>query len=94
MSSFRKERTCPSSFEIVDAACGSIDGLRGLEIASHLGRCDFCAAEMALYQAFPPESSEIRTPEIPQPLFELAEALLAHETIHISRLRSLLGEAA
>jgi anti-sigma factor ChrR (cupin superfamily) len=94
MSSFRKERTCPSSFELADAACGAVEGLRGLQIASHLAKCDFCAAETALYQAFPPVATETKAPEIPRPLFELAEALLAHETIHISRFKALLGSVA
>jgi hypothetical protein len=92
MSSFRKEKTCPSSFELADAAGGSVNGLRGLEISIHVGKCEFCASEVELYRTFPPRMTENSAPTIPKPLFELAEALLSHETIHISRLKALLGD--
>jgi hypothetical protein len=94
MSSFRKEKHCPSSFELVDVANGTIDGERGLRIATHLASCDFCAAELELYQYFPPDSDDIGGEPMPEALRELAEALLAHETVHISSLEYLFKEAA
>jgi hypothetical protein len=94
MSDFRKEKICPSSFELVDVAYGEIDGARGLEIAAHLARCEFCLAETEFYLAYPPCEATESAPPIPHALLELAEALIAKETIHISRLEHLLREAA
>jgi hypothetical protein len=94
MSNFRKEKHCPSSFDLVEVASGALNGEQGLRIATHLASCDFCAAELEFYQHFPPEPIDITDAVMPEPLKELAEALLAHETIHISRLEYLLREAA
>lgn len=94
MSDFRKEKHCPSSFELVEVANGTLDGEQGLRIATHLAACDFCAAEVEFYQYFPPDSEDVSEIPMPEPLKELAEALLAHEKIHISRLEYLLREAA
>ncbi|HYJ90857.1 MAG TPA: hypothetical protein VEV84_06095 [Pyrinomonadaceae bacterium] len=94
MSNFRKEKGCPSSFELVDVLNGEISGEQGLKIAVHLASCDFCAAELEFYRAYPPYADEVTTPPIPAPLLELAEALIAKETIHISRLEYLLRDAA
>jgi hypothetical protein len=94
MSNFRKEKHCPSSFELVEVVNRTLNGKDGLRIAAHLASCDFCAAELEFYQHFPPASEEVSGIPIPDPLRELAEALLAQETIHISRLEYLLREAA
>jgi len=91
MSDFRKEITCPSSWELVDLVSGEIAGDHGLRMAVHLAKCDFCAAELEFYRAYPPTASESEAPPMPAPLLELAEALIAKETIHISRLECLLG---
>ena len=92
--SFRKEKYCPTSFELVDVLKGEINGEQGLRIAMHLASCDFCSAELEFYRAYPPGDVDASVPPIPAPLLELAEALLAHETIHISRLEYLLDQAA
>lgn len=94
MSNFRKEKDCPSSFLLVDSLYSEIDGEEGLRLASHLARCEFCAAEVELYQHYPPDGADVSAPAIPGSLLELAEALFAKETIHISRLESLFREAA
>ena len=94
MSEFRKKKDCPSSFELVDGVNNELDGQRGLAIANHLAACDFCAAELEFYRAYPPDGLDIPAPPIPIALLELAEALIAKETIHISRLEHLLREAA
>jgi hypothetical protein len=94
MSNFRKEKDCPTSFELADAADAELNGLEGLRIAAHLASCDFCAAELEFYRHYPPDLSEIAVPPMPRPLLELAEALIAKETIHIARLNLLLREAA
>ena len=94
MSSFRKEKDCPSSFELVDVLEGTLDGEQGLKIATHLASCDFCAAELEFYQHYPPDGEKISEEPMPDALKELAEALMARETIHISKLEYLLKEAA
>jgi len=94
MSNFRKEKNCPSSFDLVDVINREIDGEHALRVAVHLASCEFCAAELEFYRAFPPDGFDVPAPPIPAPLLELAEALIAKETIHISRLEYLLKEAA
>jgi hypothetical protein len=91
MSRFRKEKDCPSSLELAESVAVDLDGLVGLGLANHIGRCDFCAAELEFYRHYPPEPVLVSTPPIPKPLFELAESILTRETIHISRLELLLG---
>jgi hypothetical protein len=90
MSNFRKKRECPSSFDLADASCGEVDGLRALVISSHIAICDFCAAEVEFYRAYPPEVETAKPPPLPSPLMELAEALLSTDTIHISTLERLI----
>ena len=92
MSSFRKEKNCPSSYELAEIANGPVSGEQGLRIATHLASCDFCSAELEFYRAYPPEGSGVPAPPIPGPLRELAESLIGRETIHISRLEYLLKE--
>lgn len=92
MSEFRKEKDCPSSYDLVDVANGQVDGELALRIASHLARCEFCVAEVELYQTFPPSANEAGAPPIPHPLRELAEALITHDTVHIKTLENLLGK--
>ena len=94
MSSFRKEKDCPSSFDLVEVLNGTVDGEQGLKIAAHLASCDFCAAELEFYQYFPPDVEKVSDVPMPDALKELAEALMARETIHISKLEHLLKEAA
>jgi hypothetical protein len=94
MSNFRKEKDCPSSFQHVDVLSSEINGQDGLLIAAHLASCEFCAAELEFYRHYPPDMADVPVPPMPRPLLELAEALIAKETIHISRLESLLRDAA
>jgi len=94
MSKFRKEKHCPSSPDLVEASWRPLTGVRGLKIAAHLAKCDFCAAELEFYQHYPPDPIDIPSEPMPEPLKELAEALLARETIHVSKLEYLLKEAA
>jgi hypothetical protein len=91
MSSFRKSKDCPSSDELLGTLSEAIRGDRGLRIARHLANCDFCAAELEFYKNYPPTSETEPAGPMPGPLRELAEALLAHGTIHVSRLEGLLG---
>lgn len=94
MSKFRKEKDCPSSFLLADSLHGTISGEDGLRIATHLVSCDFCSSELEFYKMYLPDTGDIPAPPIPQALLELAEALIGKEKIHISRLESLLRDAA
>jgi hypothetical protein len=92
MDHFRKEKLCPSSYELAEASTCELNGLDGLKLATHLASCEFCAAELSFYRAYPPDGPSVSAEEIPRPLRELAEALMAHETIHISALDHLLRD--
>lgn len=94
MSHFRKKKDCPDSYELADSIIGQMSGEQGLRIAKHIGWCDFCAAELELYQHFPPYDLDVPAPPIPIALRELAESLLTGETIHISKLEGLFRDAA
>ena len=77
MNAFIKREDCPSSFELVAFQNGELSRPRGLDIRRHLGSCDFCNAEVEFYEHYPMEEHEVEAPsQIPEPLFELAEALL------------------
>lgn len=74
---FRKSEECPSSQELLDFQNGDIDRERGVDIRIHNSSCEFCAAEVEFYSRFPQvhdESGE-EPEEIPESLYELAEAL-------------------
>lgn len=49
-------------------------------IRSHLRTCEFCAAEAEFYEHYPilgETYEQVSSPAIPEPLFELAEAILS-----------------
>jgi hypothetical protein len=96
MSYFRKEKDCPSSYELADSVVGQLGGDQALRIAGHLASCDFCAAEIEFYKHYPPVmfSAEPAPGPIPDPLFELAQSTLTKESVSRSRLEFLLDEAA
>jgi len=82
MSEFCKSEECPASDALLAFQLGDIATIDGGYIRRHLANCDFCAAEVEFYEYYPP-AAEIETPPvaapIPQPLFELAEALLVKQ---------------
>ena len=94
MSHFRKEKDCPSSYELADSVVGQISGDQALRIASHLHSCDFCAAEIEFYKHYPPVMFSVEPQPIPDPLFELAQSTLTKESVSRSRIEFLLDEAA
>lgn len=55
----------------------------------HLLQCDFCSAEVELYAHYPPRYENVKASKIPQPLFDLAEALLKRNKGNLS-LESLV----
>ena len=94
MSSFRKEKDCPSSYELADSVVGQLTGEQAIRIAGHLSKCDFCAAEIEFYKHYPPVMFAVEPEPIPDPLFELAQSMLTKESVSRSGLEFLLDEAA
>ena len=92
MVNFRKEKSCPSSEDLLDLVREAVPGDRALRMAVHLRRCDFCQAELEFYCHYPPVDEAADAPPTPRPIRELAEALMTHDTIHISRLENLFGD--
>ncbi|MEP6946351.1 MAG: hypothetical protein ABJA02_10570 [Acidobacteriota bacterium] len=76
---FCKNEDCPSSQELLEYQTGDIERERGVDIRIHMGGCEFCAAEAEFYSRFPQisDDAEDEPSEIPEPLFELAQALLS-----------------
>ncbi len=87
MESFCKTEDCPPSDKVAAFRNTSTDreGLR-----AHLSRCEFCAAELEFYRHYPPREEKVELPNIPEPLFELADALL-HKKRDLTELYKLAG---
>ncbi len=83
MPKFCKSEDCPTSEELVAFQVGDMPVCDGVPIRKHLAACDFCTAEVEFYENYPP-TADSEMPEkavkMPQPLFELAEALLAKKS--------------
>lgn len=75
-ATFRKTEACPRSEDLLAFQKGKLEGEELEWIQNHLGRCEFCAAETALYLHFPPSEEAVPPEAMPEPLYELAEALL------------------
>ena len=90
MGSFVKTEDCPSSESLVAFQLG--EGAELTSIERHLGVCEFCLAEVDFYEEFPPMNDEqVEAGPIPEPLRELAEALL-RERLDLSPLYKLLTD--
>ena len=76
MKRFRKTVDCPSSETLLAFQNGESRPADGAGIPRHLFSCEFCAAEAEFYGLYPPGDENARLEKIPEPLFELAEALL------------------
>lgn len=79
MATFRKREDCPASQELLAYQLGDISGEQGRKIGRHLSACEFCGAEVDFYEHYPlaeepDEPAELA--KMPEPLYELAEALL------------------
>lgn len=81
MVDFRKREDCPRSEALLDYQSGKIGGPTARTIGAHLRVCEFCNAEASFYEhyyaqdeATDPAPSE--PGRIPEPLYELAEAIL------------------
>ncbi len=93
MISFRKNKNCPSSQEVLSFQNGEISNNKNDLIREHLGICEFCAAEVEFYARYP-QGDEIieEATEIPQPLFELAQALLSNKEKNLNLLNKLIDK--
>ena len=90
MGSFVKTEYCPSSQSLLAFQLGEVIELTSIE--RHLGVCEFCLAEVDFYEEFPPaEDEQIDAGPIPEPLRQLAEALLREQS-DLSPLYKLLTD--
>jgi hypothetical protein len=90
---FCKHEACPSSAELLEYENDHLSQARESEITRHLGRCEFCEAEVEFYSNYPQaEDSVSEVTVIPAPLFELAEALLGNRQRDASSLNALIKE--
>ena len=90
MGSFVKTEQCPSSESLLAFQLGEVAGVTSIE--RHLGVCEFCLAEVDFYADFPPvEEEDADAGPVPEPLRQLAEALL-HERYDLSPLYKLLTD--
>jgi hypothetical protein len=76
MSNFCKNEDCPASDELLAFQVGDMSVSEGAWIRRHLAVCEFCAAEVEFYTNYPQAEEKVEPAQMPQPLFELAEALL------------------
>ncbi|MDM7923308.1 MAG: hypothetical protein QUS14_13500 [Pyrinomonadaceae bacterium] len=93
MASFCKNEDCPPSQDLLAFLDGGISLNDGVGIRRHLSVCEFCSAELDFYERYPQadEPLEIESPKMPEPLLELAEALMPGKQ-GISSLERLFSE--
>ncbi len=93
MITFCKSTSCPSSQELLAFAESEVSVIERGKIKTHLGACEFCAAEVKFYAHYPQAEETVPRVEIPTPLFELAEALLGNKHKDFMALNKLLCES-
>ena len=76
MANFCKTEECPTSDHLLTFQIGDLPMGDVMKIQRHLDTCEFCSAEVDFYRLYPPVDETVLAPQIPQSLFELAEALL------------------
>lgn len=79
MAKFCKNEDCPTSEDLLAFQLGDISLSDGAEIRKHLSVCEFCAAEVEFYENYPQaddHEDSSRVDAMPEPLYELADALL------------------
>jgi hypothetical protein len=86
MTTFRKKENCPASPLLLAFQRCEVTPKQSLLVMRHLSACEFCASEVEFYSNFPPSEETVQAPEIPGPLFELAESLLKKELENESRM--------
>jgi hypothetical protein len=78
-TNFRKKPSCPLSGELLSFQKGESGPREQEKITIHLRFCEFCAAEADLYKRYPQAEVPVESPQIPEPLYELANALLRNQ---------------
>jgi hypothetical protein len=90
---FSKSGNCPTSYQINAFQLGDCEPDEGRVVRLHLRECEFCAAESEFYARFPqplePSLSE-ELPAIPEPLRQLAEAILTNSSDSTTEFESLI----
>ncbi|MGE3168883.1 MAG: hypothetical protein AB7G18_06480 [Pyrinomonadaceae bacterium] len=79
MTTFRKQEDCPTSQELLCYQMGDMGSSESRSIGKHLLVCEFCTSEVAFYEHYPVSKENEESPsetEMPESLYELAEALL------------------
>ncbi|MGH9949417.1 MAG: hypothetical protein ACRD6X_19770 [Pyrinomonadaceae bacterium] len=79
MGNFGKRLECPNSYDLADHQAGMLEVHKSRTIEEHLITCEFCCAEAKFYELYDIcEDTEIiePAPKIPEPLYELAVAIL------------------
>ena len=95
MLSFKKDKDCPTSEELLSFQKGEAPRNAVRSIYDHLLTCDFCGAESQFYSNFPTEGEEkVRVEQIPTHLFELAEAILKNKNEGGRLISKLIQENA
>jgi uncharacterized protein (UPF0276 family) len=90
MAKFSKSVKCPASEDLLKFQNNTLDSKDCEKVAKHLSICEFCASEADLYMHFPENEVHIIEEQIPQPLRELAEALLGNKGADFRLLNRLL----
>ena len=89
MGSFVKTKDCPSSERLLAFQSCDVAGLARIE--RHLEVCEFCSAETDFYEKFPPVEEHVEAGRMPEPLRQLADALLLKRP-DLSPLNKLLTD--
>lgn len=76
---FCKSEGCPSSQELYAFQNGDMSNDEGRDIMLHLRVCEFCTAEAEFYEHYPQQAAITGPEKMPEPLYELASALLRNE---------------
>jgi hypothetical protein len=78
MATFRKQEDCPASQLLLAYQLGDLKPAESRAIGRHLTTCEFCTSEVAFYEHYLSREMDVSADEskMPEPLFELAEALL------------------
>lgn len=93
MLSFHKNRDCPTSQELLAYQNGRAPKKNLRSVYEHICSCDFCGAEAQFYSHFPQSAEDrISIADIPEHLFELAEAILTNKKNGGSLLDRLIKE--
>ena len=92
MTTFGKNATCPASQDLLAFEKGETSFRDNAKIKQHLGICELCSAEVELYSRFPQPNETVTCEEMPLPLHQLAEALLANSHKEFSLFQKLLSE--